>query len=252
MSYYKFDDEQMLGKAVSEVKPFSKLNKKMDIPTEKDIVGDFANMMAYPGLAGKKWSRLCGFTFKTNDGRVFQFVYVPKLRGSLARNQKALSGWYCWSINPSDLNNKQVTSIDDVKKAYGFDITKFVHSDYFDKYLEVFKSNIAYALANQVEELLAKPRSEFEDYAEVVRFVNALKDSLARIGDVKQIVTYDYDDANDDIPEYAKGAAPKIGHAKIAYNADKTYDLRNRTKNVQDAMRKQRALQDIAQKADNN
>ena len=144
------------------------------------------------------------------------------------------------------MNNKQVTSIDDVKKAYGFDITKFVHSDYFDKYLEVFKSNIAYALANQVEELLAKPRSEFEDYAEVVRFVNALKDSLARIGDVKQIVTYDYDDTNDDIPEYAKGAAPKIGHAKIAYNADKTYDLRNRTKNVQDVMRKQRALQDIA------
>ena len=71
MSYYKFDDEEMLGKAVSEVKPFSKLNKKMDIPIEKDIVGDFANMMAYPGLAGKKWSRLCGFTFKTNDGRVF-------------------------------------------------------------------------------------------------------------------------------------------------------------------------------------
>ena len=64
--------------------------------------------------------------------------------------------------------------------------------------------------------------------------MKAVKDSVSKMDDVKQIVTYDdeYDDSG--APEYARGSAPKVGHAKIAYNADKTYDLHNIDKLSQD------------------
>ena len=68
---YVFDDEEDLGKAVKSFKAFSKLNKSMAVPTEKDIVGDFVDPYKYPGLAGRKWSRLCGFTFVANNGKIF-------------------------------------------------------------------------------------------------------------------------------------------------------------------------------------
>ena len=72
---------------------------------------------------------------------------------------------------------------------------------------------------------MSQPQDAFDDYKELVRYVNAIKDSVAKIDEVKQWVTYDnkYDDSNN--PEYAKGSAPKLGNAKIAYNADKTYKL---------------------------
>ena len=105
---YQFDDEETLGKAIESAKPFCKLTKKMDVPEEKYIVGDFEDFDKYPGLAGRKWSRLCGFTFKSKNGEYFQFVYVPKLKGTLSRNQKALSGWYCWTLFSKDAANKQV------------------------------------------------------------------------------------------------------------------------------------------------
>ena len=43
----------------------------MDVPEEKYIVGDFEDFDKYPGLAGRKWSRLCGFTFKSKNGGYF-------------------------------------------------------------------------------------------------------------------------------------------------------------------------------------
>ena len=68
---YKFDNDPQLGGAVDgKVKPFCKLVKGMDVPQEKDIVGDFSSP-DYPGLVGRKWSRLCGFTFKSKDGQLF-------------------------------------------------------------------------------------------------------------------------------------------------------------------------------------
>lgn len=248
MATYKFDDEDSLGKAVQSVKPFCKLTKKMDMPDEKTIVGDFAQPEKYPGLAGKKWSRLCGFTFKAKDGRLFQFVYVPKLKGTLSRNQKALSGWYCWSLSPQDKDNKEVTSISEMKSRYGFDINKFVHSDFFDKCIKLFKENISFALENQVKDLVAMPSDSFEDYQELVRHVNAVKDSMSKISDVKQFVTPETKQNDDDVPDYAKGAAPKVGHAKIAYNADKTYSLRNLGKQSQEDELARRAAKQIAQK----
>ena len=245
---YQFDNEETLGKAIESVKPFCKLTKKMDIPEEKYIVGDFEDFDTYPGLAGRKWSRLCGFTFKSKNGSYFQFVYVPKLKGTLSRNQKALSGWYCWTLFSKDASNKQVTSIEEMHRKFGFDINKFVHSDYFDKWVAVFKSNINYALDNQVKELLSRPKSTFNDYKELVRYVQAVKDSIAKIDEVKQFVTPEtkYDDSG--APDYAKGSAPKIGHAKIAYNADKTYDLRNTSQMSQEELKKKAAIEKIAQR----
>ena len=245
---YKFDDEEALGKVVQTMKPFCKLTKQMDVPDEKSIVGDFAQPVKYPGLAGKKWSRLCGFTFQTKDGQIFQFVFVPKLKGTLSRNQQALSGWYCWTIDPSDKDNKQVTSINEVRSRFGFDINKFVHSDMFEMYVPMFVSNANYALEHQIKELLSRPEESFDDYKELVRNVNAVKNSLGKIREVQQYVRADdtYDDSG--APEYARGSAPKVGHAKIAYNADKTYDLRNNAKIAQQNELKKRAIDKIAQR----
>lgn len=64
METIKFENAPGLGAEVEYVKPFCKLTKKMDIPVWQDIVGDFADKTK-PGLAGRKFSRLCGFTFKT-------------------------------------------------------------------------------------------------------------------------------------------------------------------------------------------
>ena len=230
---YKFADDDQLGKVVSAVRPFCKLTKEMPIPTEKDIVGDFNDPNKYPGLAGRKWSRLCGFTFKSAlNGQIFQFVYVPKLKGTLSRNQRALSGWYCWTIFSKDKDLKQVTSIDQVLSTFNFSINKFVFSDLFDKYVAMFKANVSYALSNQVQSLLDQ-KDQVNDYNELVRYVNAVKGSIEKIDEVKQYVRPEtkYDD--DDAPAYARGSAPKVGHAKIAYNADKTYDLRNLDKATQ-------------------
>lgn len=245
---YIFDEDPQLGKVVKEVKPFCKLTKKSNDITEKYIVGDYADFNRYPGLAGKKWSRLCGFTFKSVNGGIFQFVYVPKLKGTLSRNQKALSGWYCWTLTTANVDNKQVTSIADVLRTFGFSINKFVHSDLFDKYISIFKSNINFALEHQIADLLAQPQESFDDYKELVRYVNAVKDSVAKIDEVKQWVTDDnkYDDSNN--PEYAKGSAPKLGNAKIAYNADKTYNLINVPKETQDKERRRQAVDAIAKK----
>ena len=68
---YKFYETDGLGTAVQNVKPFCKLLKQMGIPEEKYIVGDYAQPEKFPGLAGRKWSRLCGFTFKGKDGQLF-------------------------------------------------------------------------------------------------------------------------------------------------------------------------------------
>lgn len=243
---YKFDETPDLGGVVSSIKPFCKLLKTMPVPTEKDIVGDFYDPK-YPGLAGRKWSRLCGFTFKSNkNDQYFQFVFVPKLKGSFSRNQKALSGWYCWTLFSNDKDNKQVTSIAEMKKMFGFDVNKFVHSDLFDKYVSAFRLNIFYALNHQVQELIDSKQKAKENCNELLRHVKAVKDSVGKLLDVQQYVTADDVQSVDDSPDYAKGSAPKLGHAKIAYNADKTYDLRNLDKNVQNDELRKRAIDKIA------
>ena len=69
-----FNDDPQLGAVVSSVKPFCMLMKNVPVPLDTEdeiqrfynyIVGDFANPL-FPGLAGHKWSRLCGFTFTSN------------------------------------------------------------------------------------------------------------------------------------------------------------------------------------------
>lgn len=221
MDAMKFDGQPGLGAEVSKVKPFCKLTKDMDVPSYEDVVGVFADKTK-PGLVGKKWSRLCGFTFETNSktapSQVFQIVYVPKLKGSITRNNRSLSGWYCWSVLPN--GDRNVVSINDMKRMYNFNVNKFFHTDYFDKWYPVFVSNIRYALDNQLKELLENEK-ESDRHQELLRHIEAIKNSLNTIDDVKQIVTYEYDD----VPFYVKDSRPQIGHANIAYNADKTYRL---------------------------
>ena len=231
MSEIKFDGQPGLGAEVSNVKPFCKLTKNMDVPAYEDVVGVFTDKNK-PGLAGKKFSRLCGFTFKTNSKiaptEIFQIVFVPKLKGPITRNRHGLSGWYCWMVLPN--GDRNVVSISDMKRKYNFDVNGFFKSDLFDHWLPMFKSNISYVLDNQIKELLNK-ETDADRSIELKRHIDAIKNTLHMIDDVKQIVTYDSvrNDSND--PSYAKGSAPKVGNAKLAYNADKTYRLKDLDKN---------------------
>ena len=50
---------------------------------------------------------------------------------------------------------------------------------------------------------------------------------MQNLDDVKSIVTYDDNDIDDEDLSNQDRGQPKLGHAKIAYNADKTYKLKN-------------------------
>ena len=225
-----FKDDLELGKVVSSIKPFCALMKDMPIPSYEYIVGDFRNPRLH-GLAGHKWSRLCGFTFTSSlsdNVPKLQFVYVPKLRGNFTRNNKGLHGWYCWQYIAID--NRAVTSIDTMLRIYHFNVNKFVHSDLFDKYIPFFVSNINYALNNQVKDLYDSINDESQK-KELAFYVKAIRSSLNDINEVKEIVSYEEyarrHKNGEDEGLYAAFSDPKAGHARVAYNADKNYRLVN-------------------------
>lgn len=227
----KFKDNPRLGNVVLDTKVFCKLTKNMPVPSFEYVVGDFNNPKMH-GLAGHKWSRLCGFTFKSairTDNPIFQFVYVPKLPGPRTHTAQGLHGWYCWRYIAND--NRDVVSIEDMMHAYKFSINEFVHSDMFEKYVPMFVSNVQYALSHQVQELLDKTTSP-ELRRQLMLTIKNIKGSLEHIYDVQTFVTYD-DEYDDKEGTYAVGSAPKAGHARIAYNADKTYGLKNLDKDQQ-------------------
>ena len=231
---FKYKEEPDLGKVVKSTKPFCKLTKGMDVPSERFVLGDFNYLLEYPGLAGKKWSRLCGFTFTANDGHNFQIVFVPKLRGTLARNQQALSGWYCWDVL-SD-GSRKVISIPYVMKNFKFNINKFFFTDYFDKWVSIFQENCRYAVNNQLK-IFVDDSENSDNYNENVRYVNAIKDSIDKMTDVKQFISkaeIDYLDNNED----------KIDsddyEVKLAYNAHGTYKLPNLDKTRQEDLKSQK------------
>ena len=138
----KFDETPGLGNVVSKITPFCKLMSDMPVPSYDYVVGVFADPK-FHGLVGHKWSRICGFTFKSSTNTkhpYFQFVYVPKLRNRMTRNNAGLHGWYCWQYVSAD--TKLVMSINNVKSTYGFDINSFVFSDVFNDSIPVFIKNI--------------------------------------------------------------------------------------------------------------
>ena len=235
-SLISFKDDPELGAVVSSIKPFCKLWKDMEVPTYDYIVGVFGNPLLH-GLAGHKWSRLCGFTFTSNVNTKtpkFQFVYVPKLRGNFTRNNAALHGWYCW--RSYGIDNKEVTAVSTMSTLYNFNINKFVHSDLFDKYIPFFVQNIHFALDNQVKTLYDSI-TESGMKKELAFYVKAIRTSLGTINKVKEIVSDEEyarrhkNNPNDDPNFYAYMSDPKAGHARVAYNADKNYGLVNLDKN---------------------
>ncbi len=144
-----------------------------------------------------------------------------------------------------------------VKNLFGFEINKFVYSDLFDRYVDIFKSNITYALDHQVKELLDKSE-ELDSYPELLRNVNAIRESVGKMLEVKKDVidvlkTVDLDNGKTiDIQVGTVQAMPNANrydyddktHAKVAYNANATYSLPNHDQKRQDALKARR--QDIA------
>lgn len=225
-----FKDTIGLQNVIEDVKPFCKLTKNTNDISSKYIMGDF-NDPKFHGLAGHKFSRLCGFTFKSNlenvTNKTFQIVYVPKLRATLIRNNRGLSGWYCWEVLPN--GNRENRSIRDIFNIYQFDVTAFFHSDMFEKYVAIFTSNVNYALAHQVKDLLDSIENH-EQYTELNFYVSAIKKSIEEIKNVQHYVAIQDDRATRTTADNPNAIA------KLAYNANKSYSLRdidkqNREKN---------------------
>jgi hypothetical protein len=99
----------------------------------------------------------------------------------LSRNDRALSGWYCWEV--LDDINRRVISIGDVKKMYQFDVTAFFHCDMFEKYLPLFKSNVTYVLQHQIKTLVDATKNP-KDLTELKFYVNAIATSINEIQNV--------------------------------------------------------------------
>lgn len=94
------------------------------------------------GICGAKFSKLCGFTLTSRDGRhtKFMIVYCPKTRSNFSRNNRGLSGWYCWHwIGPGDI---QVMPKEAIAERFMFNVDKFFNSDEFEKWLPVFKRQV--------------------------------------------------------------------------------------------------------------
>ena len=69
MKELSFENTPGLNDVVKNVKPFCKLLKNMKSISPEYIIGDFNNPDMH-GLAGHKWSRLCGFTFVSNKSGI--------------------------------------------------------------------------------------------------------------------------------------------------------------------------------------
>jgi len=97
MAKYQFDQEEDLGQVVESIKPFCTLSPTRPISRVEEVT---------TGICGAKFSKLCGFTFISKDGKhtKFMIVYCPKTKGNFVRNNRGLSGWYCWHwIGPRDI-----------------------------------------------------------------------------------------------------------------------------------------------------
>lgn len=110
-----------------------------------------------------------------------------------------LSGWYIWKhIN---FNNEMVISKDDLLNAYGFDAEKFFQSDFFLKWLPVMKKQVQDSLNTVVPEFI-DTISDYRTKKMAMVYANAVQKSLSTIENIASDI-------------------------KLAYNADKTYMLKN-------------------------
>lgn len=65
--HYEYSTDPYLGKVMKKIHPFCKLMiNNMDDLTVYDIIGKLFSG-EYPGVVGKMWSKICGFTFKSID-----------------------------------------------------------------------------------------------------------------------------------------------------------------------------------------
>lgn len=240
MTTYNFEKEYDLGQVIEKVVPFCKLDIGMEIPPEIYVTGSFNDLVNYPGLVGKKWSRLCGFTFKSKvkDGHLFQFVYVPKFKGTLGRNQSSLSGWYCWDILPD--KTRKVITMEYVMNNFQFNISKFVFSDYFEHWTNIFIKNVNYVLEHQLKDMLDSydrgnavqqgnddgSEDMYDDlefgkdrhWKEFKRYIDAIKSAIGKIFNVQKTII-DQQTGNT--------------HINLAYNAYDNYRLPNLDKERQ-------------------
>lgn len=175
MAQFKFDSEEDLGKVVNSVKPFCTLSPNRPIEDVKTLT---------LGICGAKFSKLCGFTFRSADGKNTKFliIYCPKTRSNFSRNMKGLSGWYCWMWrSASDI---EVMTKEGMMQRFMFNVDKFFNSDLFAIYLPVFKKQTTGALETQVAKFLSEMTPGDPDYAMAKFRVSCVKKSLDHIADV--------------------------------------------------------------------
>lgn len=226
MALYTFKTDPELGLVVDKYVYYCKLTPTTTIPNFDYVRGNIQQGPGhYSGLVGAKHSSLCGFKFLSKlpaDPRTFGIVYCPKLASSIGRTQRSgMSGWYCWQF--VSIGNIMVLSKEDMLNRYGFNVDKFFQSDSFEKMLPILKRQIIGGIRGpyaQFKNNTVDPESR----RWVERYEKALYDAYDVIDDVVEDIANEYspfDDVDDEDSE------EQVATAKLAYNANNTYALRD-------------------------
>lgn len=228
MAKYTFATDENLGGVVDpNFKVFCEWSPKTPIKDVDRVTKD---------VCGHMFSKICGFQFtstlqeiyrKPNQARewpieypIIQVVYCPKTRANHNRNERGLSGWYIWQhVGRAE---KMIFSIHDTFAYYGFDIAKFFQSDVFERYLPLFEKQITTAYQQQVIpflETLDDVGGGHYSKREASFFAKCVYDSViphdAKPPRIEDVLKTDLE-------------RPDEKKAKLAYNGDATYQLKNK------------------------
>lgn len=143
-----FDEEQYLGKAVTEYKPFCAVSAKRPIQNIRQATTD---------ICGAKTSKLCGFSFKSavnQKSPYFMIVFQPKTANKVIYGAQAQSGWHCWRIKRNGGIN--VMPPETMFRQYQFDVAAFMTCDKMTAALPKFAQQTKRALDTVFPEFIKK------------------------------------------------------------------------------------------------
>lgn len=181
-------------------------------------------------VCGHMFSALCGFKFTSaksdleNASPEFWIIYAPKSRSTHVRGDKGLSGWYVWQVFSE--THKVITEPEKVYDLYGFNLSKFFQSDFFNLYIKKFEKWTLDAYDTVVKDYIDSTNA-----AQSVRFFakcvfDSVTDVTTTVHNHERIQTSIIPQIelvlnNSEIPDSS------ISNAKVAYNANSTYQLNN-------------------------
>lgn len=171
-----FDEEQYLGKAVTECKPFCTVSAKRPIQNIRQATTD---------ICGAKASKLCGFSFISAvnpKSPYFMIVFQPKTANKVIYGKQSQSGWHCWRIRRDYGVN--VVPPDTMFNEYKFDVAAFMTCDKMINALPKFAQQTKRALETVFPQFIAKMDDlgyNLNQIQEVQNTIKCVKRSLGYI-----------------------------------------------------------------------